>query len=213
MIRGGGGNPAGMADDGTLAVIREALRDSDKVPVDRVELDLREGAVVLRGSVATSEQADVAAMVAAQHADEVHNELRVDPGIREDASDPADIARDAALREADDTDEELDDSAVVPDRPRGEDWSAQRAGLESLTASQQRDDLTSDVSEALAENVAWDPPDQPHLAPTESEQRQLLDREQAPEGLAEQGEPVEGEPSLPELSKSELERDAHPRED
>jgi midasin (ATPase involved in ribosome maturation) len=213
MIRSARGKLAGMADEGTLAVIRDALADSERVDVERVELVLDAGAVVLRGSVATTEQADLATMVARQHADEVHNRLRVDPGLREDATNPADIARQAALAEASDTDQELDDSAAVPDRPRTEDWSAQKAGLESLTMSEARDDMPEDVAEALAENKPWNPPTQPHLAPTEEEQRQVLDREQAPEALAEQGERGDGEPSLPGVSKAELERRARPDTD
>lgn len=84
-----------MADQGTIDVIREALRDSDRVDSARIELVIDDGAVVLRGSVATAGEADVAAMVAEQHAEAVRNQLSVDGGVRDDTPDGQAVAADA----------------------------------------------------------------------------------------------------------------------
>lgn len=160
-----------MADQGTIEVIREALADSGGVELDRVELLLDEGAVVLRGGVSTAEEASLATMVAEQHADEVRNLLSVDAGLRENEADHMAVAADAAGRTA-------------------------------------RDPVTG-MEEALGENVAWDPPAQPHMVPTRDEERGVIS-DQELEPLAEQGADGDGEPSLPGVSQAELERDARP---
>lgn len=156
-----------MADQGTIEVIREALADSGGVELDRVELLLDEGAVVLRGGVSTAEEASLATMVAEQHADEVRNLLSVDAGLRENEADP-----DVTMRRPD-------------------------------------DDPVTGMEEALGENVAWDPPAQPHMVPTRDEERGVIS-DQELEPLAEQGADGDGEPSLPGVSQAELERDARP---
>jgi len=200
-----------MADQGSLDVIREALADSGGVELDRVELSLDDGAVVLRGAVSTTEQASLAEMLAEQHAGEVRNLLRVDSGLREDHSDPATVADEARARAADDG---LPGELQAQDRPRLEDWSAQTTqqtdvvpqdpGMERL-----EERSTSDISEALGENVPWDPPTQPHLPPTAAEQRGTQQHGQEAEEVAEPGDAgPEGRKSLPEVSQAELERDA-----
>lgn len=147
-----------MADRATLEVIREELADIDGAVLDHVELALDDGAVVLRGAVPTGEQAEAAAMVAERHADEVRNLLRVDPGLREDATNPGDIAADAAERAADGG---LPGEMEAQGRPRMEGWSAQATELSDTTMGGIDGDLTSDIGEALGENVPWDPPDHP----------------------------------------------------
>lgn len=195
-----------MADQGTIEVIREALAESGGVEVDRVELVLDDGAVVLRGAVSTAEQASLAAMVAEQHADEVRNLLSVDAGLRENEADHMAVATDAAERAADDG---LPGQMQDQDRPLMEEWSAQTSQQTDVTMRRPDDDQVTDIEEALGENVAWDPPTQPHMVPTRDEQRGLIS-DQELEPLAEQGADGDGPPSLPGVSQAELERDARP---
>lgn len=196
-----------MADQGTIEVIREALADSGGVELDRVELVLDEGAVVLRGAVSTAEQASLAAMVAEQHADEVRNLLSVDAGLRENQADHMAVATDAAERAADDG---LPGQMQDQDRPLNQEWSAQTSQQTDVAMRRPDDDQVTDIEEALGENVAWDPPTQPHMVPTRDEQRGLIGGDQELEPLAEQGADGDGEPSLPDVSQAELERDARP---
>lgn len=132
------------ADDETLARIRAALADAERVDAARVEVGRDGQEVVLRGAVASPEEATVAAMVAERDADRVRNELHVDPGLREATSEGGAPAM------------------GVPDR------APQRSPEDP---AQPADDLTPDVEEALGENLAWDPPEAPSSAPTRAEER------------------------------------------
>lgn len=153
-----------MADQGTIDVIREALASGGDVELDRVELVLDDGgAVVLRGAVSTPEQASLAAMVAEQHAEQVHNLLEVDAGLRENPADHMAVADDAAERAAR---MDLRGEMEAQDRPGMGEWSAQTTQQTDVAMGPAEDgDLTTDVSEALGENVPWDPPDHPQAAP------------------------------------------------
>jgi hypothetical protein len=80
----------------------------------------------------------------------------------------------------------------------------------------QTDDVTTDVDEALAENVPWDPPDAPSTPPTPAEQRGSTDRDGQVPPAADAGpvaNPDEITPSAPDLSQAELERSAHPAQE
>lgn len=171
-------------DDETLARIRSALRDAERVDAGRVEVTRDGGDVVLRGAVATPEEATVAALIAEQDVESVRNDLRVDPGLREATS-----------------------QGAPP--PPGQPAPAPQRSPED--PSQPADDLTTDVSEALGESLAWDPPDAPATAPTASEQRGRVPRDvtaqpAAPEGTVDDADEVE--PSAGDLSAAELERSA-----
>lgn len=77
-------------------------------------------------------------------------------------------------------------------------------------------DSSTDVSEALEENIPWDPPDEPSMPPTQAEQRGVTDRDAqvepaAPEGATEDPDAVQ--PSAADLSQSELARSARPSAD
>lgn len=177
-----------MTDDDILARIRAVLEGSPRIDAARIEV-LRDGEdVVLRGAVATPEEASVAAMIVEGRAGDVvrptgdsyglltvRNELRVDPGLREVTSE----AQPARSSGAEDTPE---DPAVA-------------------------------AYEALGENVAWDPPDAPSLAPTRGEE---LGRPAAAPSMPPPAEPGtvgdddEAAPSASDLSAAELERSARP---
>lgn len=173
-----------MAPDDTLARIRAALDASDRVDAGRVEI-VRDGEeVVLRGAVATPEEASVAAMVAEQDVERVRNELRVDAGLREGTSDA---------------------HGPRPGQPEPEPARSPEI------PGQPTDDPTTDVAEALGENRAWQPPDAPSFAPTRAEERGRLTRDTtavpaAPEGDVDDPDAVE--PSAADLSAAELERTA-----
>lgn len=183
-----------MTDDDTIARIRDVLDASPRIDAARVEVSRDGGDVVLRGAVATPEESSVAAMIvegkaadafrATTEADEtltVRNELRVDAGLREVASEAA-ASADAAESE-------------VPPPPPGE----------------APPDLTTDAHDALSENVAWDPPDAPSFAPTRGEelgrpQGASSMPDPAPAGAVD-GE-ADTEPSASDLSAADLERSA-----
>ncbi len=172
--------------------IAEALRDTDAVDASGIELRDEGGAVVLRGAVPSFEEATLAAAIAEQHGGTmaVRNELRVDPNLREDPS-------------------------------PGLSATYERGGGEEVRASSyegsfdEGDDLVTDVGDALAENVPWDPPDQPTEAPTLAEERGVVDHdvtalEPAAAGPLSEDEAEGVEPSLPDLSPEDLRRAAHP---
>lgn len=134
------------ADEETLARIRTALANAERVDSSRVEVGREGQEVVLRGAVATPEEATVAALLAERDAARVRSELHVDAGLREATSAGA---------------------ALAPGTP---DPAPQRSPEDP---TQPADDLTSSVEEALGENIAWDPPDAPSFAPTRAEQRSV----------------------------------------
>lgn len=73
-----------MAIDPDLTdVVRESLEAVDTVDARHIEVVADGDELVLRGGVATHEEASAAAAVATQHAEEVRNELRVDVNLRE----------------------------------------------------------------------------------------------------------------------------------
>lgn len=168
------------ADDETLARIRAALEDETRVDAARVEVAREGHDVVLRGAVATPEEATVAAMIAERDTQGVRNDLRVDAGLREATGTAA---------------------APPMDQPTP---TPQRSPEDP---SQPADDLTPHVEEALGENLAWDPPEAPTSAPTRAEERGSPAGEaRDPEG----GDPDEVEPSAGDLTAADLQRAAHP---
>lgn len=126
------GNALRMADQGTIDVIRDALADSGAVELDRVELVLDDGAVVLQGAVPTQEQATLAAMLAERHAGEVRNHLRVDRHLREDETHSAvpSGAQDPDDGLVTDVSEALDEN---------QPWDPPTEPHTGLTANEQRD--------------------------------------------------------------------------
>lgn len=131
-------------DPDVLAEIKVALEDSDRVDARRIVLTPGEDGVVLRGAVASSEEATAAAMIAETRAEKVANELTIDPGLREGAVDPVSVER-AQPAEG----EVLIGSTDMLAGPEAE--------------------IGSDLGRALEENEPWNPPDEPHLAPTRDE--------------------------------------------
>lgn len=170
------------ADDETLARIRAALDDEERVDARRVEVHRDDQGVVLRGAVATPEEATAATMVAELDTASVRNELRVDPGLREATS-----------------------AGAAP--PVGAPPPAPQRSPED--PSQPADDLTPHVEEALGENLAWDPPEAPVLAPTRAEERGSPAGEA---GRIEDPAPDDADeaPSAADLSAAELRRTARP---
>jgi hypothetical protein len=131
-------------DPEVLAEIKAALEDSDRVDGTRISIEGNDGRVVLRGAVASSDEASAAALIAESRADAVSNELTIDPNLREGAEPPISVER---VQPAEN--EVLIGSTDM------------LAGPDSA--------IETDLGRALEENVPWDPPDEPHLAPTEDE--------------------------------------------
>ncbi len=170
-----------------LDLIQEALDRADGVDPSDIDLELDGDAVVLRGAVSTFEEASAAALLAEEHASAVRNELRIDPNLREN---PVGV-----------------DSLAVAPEPGGTPAADAEVG--------QPDDLVTDVGDALAENVPWEPPDEPTFVPTLAEERGVVDHDVVAVEPADAGplseEDAEGvEPSLPDLSAEELRRAARP---
>jgi hypothetical protein len=131
-------------DPDVLAEIKLALEDSGRVDASRIVLEGTGDSVVLRGAVASSEEATAAAMIAETRTSNVANELTIDPGLREGAIDPVSVER---VQPAED--EVLVGSTDM------------LAGPDAA--------ITSDLNRALEENEPWNPPDEPRLAPTHDE--------------------------------------------
>lgn len=75
------------------------------------------------------------------------------------------------------------------------------------------DTTVEDSGSAVAENLPWDPPDAPQMAPTPTEERGALSRDAAESSIApEERADDAGEPSASDLSVEELRRAAHPDE-
>lgn len=179
-------------DDETRARIRDALQRSDRVDAGRIDVADDGEEVVLRGAVASPEEATVAVMIAendAADAVSVRNELRVDEGLREAT------AQDAGGVAAED--------AAAPQRSPEQ-------------PAQPADDLTPHAEEALGEGIAWDPPEEPTTAPTQGEERGVLAHDTSVPPSAEEGmvdDPHDVEPSAADMSAAELERTARPQPD
>lgn len=132
-----------MAIDPDLTdVVREALAAADNVDARSIDVVPDGDAVVLRGGVATHEEASAAVSVADQHAAAVRNELRVDTNLRE---------------------------GLDPGEPRQEGGS--RAEGSALDPTTEPDDLVDNLQDSLEENVPWDPPHEAVEVPTRAEER------------------------------------------
>jgi hypothetical protein len=178
-----------------LEQVRAALHDDASVEAARIDVQAQADVVVLTGAVPTPEQAETAALLAARHAAAVDNRLLVDPHLREDPADP-DVAAGTATRER---------------PPRADQLTTQSSSGEPEAVGT---DLQQDTDAALAENAPLDPPETPHSAPTASEQRGAPARDADVEDVAEPGDaPEEGDKSLADLSRTELEQRARPNRD
>lgn len=72
------------------------------------------------------------------------------------------------------------------------------------------DTVVADSQDALGENLPWDPPDEPHMAPTPSEERGALTRDATENTIEPEGQPGDaGDRSAADLSSEELRRSAH----
>lgn len=186
----------------TLTAVRQALEQAGEVDASRVSVETDGDEVVLRGAVSTASQADAAATLALPHAPAVRNALSVDPGLREDTS-----SEGAATAPA------TGGAGPVEPGRRSSHNEKQSVQVSEFRPVPVDDDLVAEQDAALGENLAWDPPDAPHSAPTESEQRGTTPRETdtEPPTAADPDhtdpDPDE-EPSLPGVSAAELARDA-----
>lgn len=124
--------------------IKVALEESDRVDARRIVLQGDADRVVLRGAVASSDEASAAALIAESRSGGVSNELTIDPGLREGLQDP--VAAEPAQPAENEVLVGNTDMLAGPD-----------AGIES------------DLGRSLEENVPWNPPDEPRLAPTQNE--------------------------------------------
>ena len=159
---------------------------ADTVDARAIDVSTDGEVVVLRGSVATFEEAAAAANVAEALAASVRNELRVDVNLREG----------------------LDSTEATPDRP-----AADSLGGSAFNPVEQSDDLVEDLQESLEENLPWDPPTESVEVPTRAESRGTADGTGHDDGgddmVRDAADPT-GK-SLPDLSPEELSRAAHPQ--
>jgi len=167
-------------DPDVLDEIRAALDESERVDAGRIRLVPEAAGVVLQGSVATPEEASVAALIAERYAPEVRSELQVDENLREGVQDPADAERAVPV----------EDEVLIgdPDMLAG-------PGSEAET----------DLAVVMEENVPWEPPDEPHLAPTTSEYRSPLS-EGGPEPVDER-RPAPDEVAREDYAAADLSRE------
>ena len=133
-------------DPDVLEEIKVALEDSDRVDARRIVVEGSDGKVVLRGAVASSEEASAAALIAETRTEHVSNQLTIDTGLREGAIDPISVERV----------EPAENEVLIGS-------TDMLAGPDAA--------IESDLSHALEENVPWNPPDEPQLAPTYDEYR------------------------------------------
>lgn len=133
-----------MVDEEVLQQIRAALEESANVDDKRIQLEADGERVILRGSVSSAEEAGVAALVASAYHENVVNELFVDLNLREGIEEPAEVER------------------VVPAE------NEVLVGEADMLAGPEAQ-IETDLSRVLEENIPWEPPDQPHLAPTDQE--------------------------------------------
>lgn len=198
MYRTAGSGYVGRMVTEDLDVIRAALDEAASVDASRIELEEDDvGQVVLRGAVATHEEASAANLIVEEHADAVRNLLWVDPNLRETAGLSAAAASDG------------DVTGMAAGGTDATERATERA------TGEMGGEIVTDVQESLDENVAWEPPDEPVMVPSAGEERGGLDHPSSSEEPAEAGPLSEEEadattPSLPELSPEELARSAHP---
>ena len=131
-------------DPDTIAEIQAALQDTDRVDNRRIQVEARDNSVVLRGAVSSPEEASAATLIAESYADSVVPELQVDPNLREGVVDPRD--REQAVP--------AQNEILIGD-------TDMLSGPEPT--------VEPDLSKAMEENVPWDPPTEPHLAPAGAE--------------------------------------------
>lgn len=132
-----------MAIDPDLTdVVREALAAADNLDARSIDVAADGDVLVLRGGVATHEEATAAVSVADQHAEAVRNELRVDINLREG----------------------LDSREPAPSRSSNGEPTP-------FDPTSEPDDLVDDLQTSLTENVPWDPPHEPVEVPTRAEER------------------------------------------
>ncbi|MDQ4095797.1 MAG: BON domain-containing protein [Actinomycetota bacterium] len=131
-------------DPETIDEIQAALNDSDRVDARRIQVEPKGEGVLLRGSVSSADEASAAALIAEGYATLVTSELFVDPNLREGAVD-AHESEEAVPAE---------NEILVGD-------------TDMLAGPETR--IETDMDRALEENVPWDPPTEPHLAPAGAE--------------------------------------------
>jgi hypothetical protein len=138
-------------DTDQIDEIREALRAADSVDPSSIQITAEDDVLVLRGSVATFEQASAAQQIAQERLESVRNELQVDTNLREDGT----SVQTAGGAEA-----------------------GRREGLRgsSYDPLEQADDVVTDFQESLDENLPWDPPHEAVEVPTVAESRGRGDR-------------------------------------
>jgi hypothetical protein len=177
-------------DPEDLAQLRAALEESGAVGTTRVDLvSTDRDEVVLRGAVASAEEADTAALIVEQQGATVVNELHVDPALREGLVEP--VEREEAVP--------AEGELLVgdPDMLAGPDAA-----------------ITGSREEAFEENEPWDPPDEPLLPPTLAEQRGLGPADETGidvAGLDEADEVDDGRPAAADLTAQDLREAAEGR--
>lgn len=131
-------------DPETIEEIKAALEESERVDARRIQVSGEGDKVILRGSVASGDEASAAALIAEGYATNVVPELLVDPNLREGLVDPRDTEKAVPA----------ENEILVGD-------SDMLSGPDAK--------IETNMDRALEENVPWDPPTEPHLAPADAE--------------------------------------------
>lgn len=131
-------------DPEVLDEIKAALEDSERVDATRIVVQGGDDEVILRGSVASSDEASAAALIAETRTQRVSNQLTIDPALREGIEAPVSVERV----------EPAENEVLIGN-------SDMLAGPDAA--------IETDLDRALEENVPWTPPDEPQLAPTQDE--------------------------------------------
>jgi hypothetical protein len=162
-----------------LGEVSAALDEDEGVDDRRVVLALRDGSLVVGGSVASPEEADRALLVAERFGVPVVDRLQVDPALREGTERPP------PAEEA----EPLEDEVLVggTDMPAGPDA-----------------EITDDVARSLEENEPLAPPEEPLFPPTAAGERQAVTAGR-PEPDLDADEAVDDErPAAADLTEQDL---------
>jgi hypothetical protein len=155
-------------DPESVEQVRAALAESPRVDERRISVHVEHDEVVLRGAVATPQEASVAAMIAEREVPGVVNALQVDPGLREGVDEPDEAERtddiDHLERDAGpvvtDLEESLEENEPYepPDEPYLGGPDREDPEAEPLPGSLQDvdEDLDADVDDDLGEELEAD---------------------------------------------------------
>lgn len=167
-------------DPDIVEQVRVAIEESPRIDARHIEVDATNGRVVLVGAVATPEESSAASLLAENFAGSVDNRLRVDRGLREGG--PAEPAETEPAQP-------VENEILIGDPDM-------LAGPEAK--------METDLARAAEENVPWDPPEEPHLAPTAREYGGDVSEGAPDAGPRDDDAETPARRSAPDLTRDEL---------